>query len=159
MKIPFLKQLQRLAGPVAHEVELATTGPEGTLIEQAIRHLLSELPDLLMAAVVDVATGKALATYTTDRDLRPGVVAGFNAEAVRQVQASLRAQGTPQEKVAEMLFTLRSQLHLLRLVPSERLFVYLAVDSRDTNLAIAREVVRSGIALLEPLAEGYSVDR
>ncbi|MBD2723345.1 hypothetical protein [Hymenobacter armeniacus] len=150
MKIPFLKQLQRLTGPVAHEVVLAAPGPESARIESAIRHLLGDLPDLLMAAVVDVATGKALATYTADRDLRPGPLVGFNAEAVRQVQAGLRAQGAASEKVEEMLFTLRSQLHLLRLVPSEKQFVYLAVDSRDTNLAIAREVVRGGIALLEP---------
>lgn len=151
MKIPFLKQFQRLTGPVAHEVELlAATGPASTAIERAIRHLLAELPDLLMAAVVEVASGKPLATYTTDRDLRPGVVAGFNAEALRQVQAALRAQDSPSEKVEEMLFTLPAQLHLLRLVPTGQWFIYLAVETRDTNLAIAREVVRGGIALLEP---------
>ncbi|HEX8327634.1 MAG TPA: hypothetical protein VF629_08840 [Hymenobacter sp.] len=152
MKIPFLKQLQRLTGPAANEVVLATTGPESAAIEHAIRHLLAELPDLLMAAVVDVASGKPLATYTADVALRPGTVAGFNAEAVRQVRAALVAQGTPQEQVEEMLFTLPSQLHLLRLAPSGRMFVYLAVDRRDTNLGIAREVMRGGMQRLEPSA-------
>ncbi|MDO7844907.1 hypothetical protein Q5H92_00950 [Hymenobacter sp. M29] len=150
MKIPFLKQLQRLAGPMAHEVELlAPTGPASAAIERAIRHLLADLPDLLMGAVVEVATGKPLATYTTDRDLRPGPVVGFNAEAVRQVQAAVRAQGTPGERVEEMLFTLPSQLHLLRLETTGRWFIYLAVETRDTNLAIAREVMRGAIALLD----------
>ena len=151
MKIPFLKQLQRLTGPVPNEVVLTTTGPEGVAIEQAIRYLLDELPDLLMAAVVDVATGKPLATYTTDRELRPMIVAGFNAEAVRQVQASLVAQNSAAEQLEEMLFTLPSQLHLLHLLPSGQRFVYLAVDSRDTNLGIARAVIRSSIQLLEPV--------
>ena len=151
MKIPFLKQLQRLTGPVPNEVVLTTTGPEGVAIEQAIRYLLDELPDLLMAAVVDVAIGKPLATYTTDRELRPMIVAGFNAEAVRQVQASLAAQNSAAEQLEEMLFTLPSQLHLLHLVPSGQRFVYLAVDSRDTNLGIARAVIRSSIQLLEPV--------
>jgi hypothetical protein len=151
MKIPFFKQLQRLTGPVPNEVVLTTTGPEGVAIEQAIRYLLDELPDLLMAAVVDVATGKPLATYTTDRELRPVIVAGFNAEAVRQVQASLAAQNSAAEQLEEMLFTLPSQLHLLHLVPSGQRFVYLAVDSRDTNLGIARAVIRSSIQLLEPI--------
>ncbi|MFD2721251.1 hypothetical protein ACFST9_21225 [Hymenobacter monticola] len=155
MKIPFLKQLQRLAGPAAHEVELlAPAGPAGAAIERTMRHLLAELPDLLMAAVVEVASGKPLATYTVDRDLRPGAVAGFNAEAVRQVQAGLRAQGMAGEQVEEMVFTLPSQLHLLRLVPTGQWFVYLAVDSRDTNLAIAREVMRGGLTLLEPARRG-----
>ena len=152
MKIPFLKQLQRLAGPAPHEVQLATTGPERAPVERAIRHLLAELPDLLMAAVVEVSTGKPLATYTTDRDLRPTAVAGFNAEAVRQVRAGLLAQGAATADLQEMLFTLPSQLHVLGLVPSGHTFLYLAVDCRDTNLGIAREVLRGGMALLEPAA-------
>jgi hypothetical protein len=154
MKIPFLKQLQRLAGPAALEVELAATGPASAAAERTLQHLLAELPDLLMAAVVEVASGKPLATYTVDRELRTASVVGFNAEAVRQVQALLRAQGTPGEQVEEMVFTLPSQLHLLRLVPTGQWFIYLAVDSRDTNLAIAREVMRGSLALLEPAGRG-----
>lgn len=149
MKIPFLKQLQRLTGPAANEVVVVVNGPASVGIEQAMRHLLAELPDLLMAAVMDVATGKPLATYTADRDLRPSVVGGFNAEAVRQMQASFAAQGIV-DSLEEMLFSLPRQMHLLHLVPSGRLFIYLAVDHRDTNLAIAREVMRGGIRLLEP---------
>ena len=137
MKIPFLKQLQRLTGPVPNEVVLTTTGPEGVAIEQAIRYLLDELPDLLMAAVVDVATGKPLATYTTDRSLRPAAVAGFNAGVVRQLQASLGAQGAAAtEQIEEILFTLPSQLHLLHVAAGNQLFVYLAVDCRDTTWAL-----------------------
>ncbi|WP_460503064.1 hypothetical protein, partial [Hymenobacter agri] len=66
MNIPFLKQLQRLAGPVAQEVEVETTGPAREPIERTMQHLLAELPDLLMAAVVEVSTGKPLATYTAE---------------------------------------------------------------------------------------------
>ena len=153
MNIPFLKQLQRLAGPVVQEVEVEATGPVREPIERTMRHLLAELPDLLMAAVVEVSTGKPLATYTTERSLRPAAVAGFNAEAVRQVQASLRAMGATAERLDEMLFTLPSQLHLLHLAPSGRVFVYLAVESRDTNLGIARAVMRGAIALVEPMIQ------
>ena len=150
MKIPFLKQLQRLTGPAANEVVVVAAGPEGINTDAALRHLLDELPDLLMAAVVDVSTGKPLASYTVDRGLRPAMVAGFNAEAVRQIQAMIAAQQMTSESVEEMLFTLHSQLHLLCLAPSGQRFVYLAVDSRDTNLGIARAVMRGSIQLLEP---------
>ena len=153
MKIPFLKQLQRLAGPTAPEVELEASGPASAPIERAMQHLLAELPDLLMAAVVEVSSSKPLATYTAERSLRPAAVAGFNAEAVRQVQAAQRAAGAAAEQLEEMLFTLPSQLHLLHLVPSGRVFVYLAVESHDTNLGIARAVMRGAIALAEPGAE------
>jgi hypothetical protein len=150
MKIPFLKQLQRLTGPAANEVVAAASGPEGINTEAAIRHLLDELPDLLMAAVVEVSTGKLLASYTVDRSLRPAVVAGFNAEAVRQMQAMVAAHDMAAEHLEEMLSTLHSQLHLLCLAPGGQRFVYLAVDSRDTNLGIARAVMRGSIQLLEP---------
>ena len=149
MNIPFLKQLRRLAGPVVQEVVLAPGAPPGVAIGPAMQHLLAELPDVLMAAVVEVATGKPLATYTADRDLRPGAVAGFQAEAVRQVQASLRAQGLTGEAADELLFTLPSQLHLIHLAAAGQLFVYLAVDCHDTNLGIAREVMRTSIERLE----------
>ncbi len=152
MKIPFLKQLQRLTGPAANEVVVAAAGPAGSNTEAALRHLLEELPDLLMAAVVEVATGKPLATYTVDRDLRPAAVVGFEAEAVRQLQALVLAHHLTSERLEEVLFTMNSQLHMLCLAPSGQRFVYLAVDSRDTNLGIARTVLRSSIQLLEPLA-------
>jgi hypothetical protein len=47
-----------------------------------------------------------------------------------------------------MLTTLRSQLHLLRLQPGGRHFLYLVADAHDTNLALARELVRQAINLL-----------
>jgi hypothetical protein len=60
--------------------------------------------------------------------------------------------GATAERLDEMLFTLPSQLHLLHLAPSGLVFVYLAVESRDTNLGIARAVMRGAIALVEPTA-------
>jgi hypothetical protein len=98
--------------------------------------------------VVEAETGKPLATYTAERSLRPSAVAGFNAEVVRQVRASLAAQGIESEVLEEMLFTLPTQLHLLRLLPTGQQFIYLAVDCRDTNLGIARAVMQSSIELL-----------
>ncbi|WP_201985629.1 hypothetical protein [Hymenobacter rubidus] len=153
MKIPFLKQLQRLTGPAPNQIELATTGPGSAGIEQAMQHLLAELPDLLMAAVVDLSTGRPLATYTAERTLRPAAVVGFDVEAVRQVRALLLTQGTEPDDLEELLLTLPTQLQLVRLVPSRQQFVYLAVDSRDTNLGIARAVMHSSLALLGTVAE------
>lgn len=147
MKLPFIEHLQRLAGPVTHQIEVTAPGPEGQASVRALRYLLDELPDLLLAAVVDVATGKTLATYTTDRHLLPAAVAGPNAEAVRQIQAGLRTQ-QPGETLEELLITLPSQLHLLGLVPDGRRYLYLAVDAQDTNLGIARTVMRGSLERL-----------
>ena len=150
MKIPFFHQLQNLAGQPVQQLVVAATGPERAGIERMLRHVLAELPELLAIAVVDVASGRLLASYAASRDFRPAAVAGPNAEIVRQLQALLGAlRLEQQENLEEVLVTLRSQVHLLRLLPHRQQFLYLAVDCLDTNLAIAREVLRGGLERLE----------
>ena len=48
-----------------------------------------------------------------------------------------------------MLVTLGTQWHVLRLLPGQRQFVHLMVSQRDTNLALAREVLRAQVATAE----------
>ncbi|TPG65431.1 hypothetical protein [Hymenobacter nivis] len=150
MKIPFFQQLQSWAGQPVQQVVVATNGPARAGIERVLRHVLAELPEVLATAVVDVASGQLLASYAASREFRPGAVAGPNAEVVRQLGALLAdgPPGTPPEALEEVLVTLRSQLHLLRLLPQGQQFLYVAVDCRDTNLGIAREVMRSGLERL-----------
>ena len=47
------------------------------------------------------------------------------------------------ETIEDILITLTNQLHLIRLNAAGSKFIYLVVNSRDTNLAIAREVLRA----------------
>ncbi|WP_380266814.1 hypothetical protein [Hymenobacter caeli] len=151
MKIPFFQQLQNWAGQPVRQLVVAAAGPARAGIERVLRRVLAELPELLATAVVDVATGQVLAGYAASREFRPGAVAGPNAEVVRQLHALLGALPEQQEQLEEVMVTLRSQVHLLRLLPQNRQFLYLAVDCRDTNLAIAREVMRSSLERFETL--------
>jgi len=48
-----------------------------------------------------------------------------------------------------ILITLTSQLHLIKLVGGSTRFIHLVVNSRDTNLAIARAVLRGQVNLLK----------
>jgi hypothetical protein len=150
MKIPFFQQLQNWASSPVQQVVVAATGPARAGMERVLHHVLAELPEVLAIAVVDVASGQLLANYAASRDFRPGAVAAPNAEIVRQLGALL-ATGPSDDPQAleEVLVTLRSQLHLLRLLPQGQQFLYVAVDCRDTNLGIAREVMRSGLERLE----------
>ncbi|UOQ78799.1 hypothetical protein MUN84_09825 [Hymenobacter sp. 5516J-16] len=136
--------MQELAGPAVNKVVSAAAGAEKVSAERIIHHLLAGLPELLGAAVVEVESGQALASYTTSREFNLSKVVGFNAEVVRQQGRALAAlQLGPEEQLEEILITLHSQLHLLRLLPDGRRFLYVAVDCRDTNLGIAREVMRT----------------
>jgi hypothetical protein len=60
--------------------------------------------------------------------------------------AALKLQG---ERIDDILITLTNQLHLLNLSEDGKKFIYLAVNSRETNLAIARDVCRQESALLK----------
>lgn len=147
MKIPFIQYLPLLGGLPSRQVLLGS-GPAAAAASTALHYLLRELPDLLLAAVLEVATGQPLATYATERHYQPSLLAAPTAAVVRQLQAAQAAQGPAAEQVQEVLLTLPSQLHLLRLLPGNQQFLYLAVDSRDTNLAIARQLMQQAIEQL-----------
>lgn len=141
MNLPFLRRLPGLGRPPLHRV-VAATG--ATAAEAALRHLLAELPELLMAAVVASASGQVLASYTSHAQLAPARAAPFWAAAVQQVQAHQAAQAVA-EQPAEILTTLPAQLHLLRVQPGGQHVLGLVVDAHDTNLALARELVRQAM--------------
>jgi hypothetical protein len=144
MPIPFLQRLQTLTGPAVNKIVPASSGSDATAAEQLLQHVLVGLPELLGAAVVDVESGQALATYTTSRDFNVGKVLDFNAEVIRQQRRSMQALHLPaEEQLQEILITLNTQLHVLWLLADGRRFLYVVVDSRDTNLGIARAVIRT----------------
>lgn len=149
MKIPFLHRISALGGPPVRQVVAAGTSPPAVRAAAALRHLLAELPELLLAAVLEVATGQPLATYAAERDWQPSLVAAPTAAAVRRLTLGLAAQPQADEQLREILLTLPSQLHLLRLRPGGGQLLYLAVDVRDTNLGIARQLAQQAMALLE----------
>lgn len=147
MNLPFLRHLPGLGRRPLHRI--VTENPaEATGAEATLQHLLAELPELLLAAAVEVSSGRVLASYTSQPQLWAGTAAPFWAAMVQQLQASQVAQQQAQEQPEELLITLQAQLHLLRLRSDGRYFLYLVVGTHDTNLALAREIMRQAIDLL-----------
>ncbi|MGI4833225.1 MAG: hypothetical protein ACRYFK_07150 [Janthinobacterium lividum] len=142
MKIPFLQKLTNLGGPPPRQV--VGSGAAAT----ALHHLLAELPELLLAAVLDTRRGELLASYAATRSYPPAAIAGPAAAMVQQVQAGLAAQGQPAGELHELVLTLSTQLHLLRLGPGGQQLLYLAVEARDTNLALASQLAEQAAAHL-----------
>lgn len=137
MQLTLLNKIKALAKPAAApssaEVKAAAT----------VAALRKDLPELLAVAVVELATDKVLAKYSSQARLQPEKAAGPNAEVVRQKQRALQALALPNEKIEDILITLREQLHLLRVSQSGKWLLYLIVSPQDTNLAIAREVLKT----------------
>lgn len=147
MNISFLRHLPGLGRRPLFRV-VASSNATATGAEAALHYLLAELPELLMAAVVATGSGQVLANYATQPQLWPSAAAPFWAAAVQQLQAGQATQGSESEQLEEILVTLPTQLHLLHLAPTGQYLLCLAIADADTNLALAREIMRQATALL-----------
>ena len=114
---------------------------------QAVQNILNDLPSLMAIAVVDISSGMSLASHTNST-INPDTAAAYNTEVVKQKLKAMSALKLQGETIDDILITLTNQLHLIKLVADSKKFIYLVVNSRDTNLAIAREVVRAQNDLL-----------
>jgi hypothetical protein len=93
--------------------------------------------------VVDVTSGMALASHSNSPTINPETAAAYNTEVVKQKQKAMSALKLTGENIEDILITLTNQLHLIKLNAAGNKFIYLVVNSRETNLAIAREILRS----------------
>ena len=122
----------------------STSTPAG----QAVQNILNDLPGLMAIAVVDLSSGMSLASHTNS-GINPDTAAAYNTEVVKQKQKAMAALKLQGETMDDILITLTNQLHLIKLVGEGKKFIYLVVNSRETNLAIAREVLRAQVDLLK----------
>ena len=114
---------------------------------QAVQNIINDLPGLLAIAVVDISSGMSLASHSNS-GINPETAAAYNTEVVKQKLKAMNALKLQGETIDDILITLTNQLHLIKLVADGKKFIYLVVNSRDTNLAIAREVLRAQNELL-----------
>lgn len=109
---------------------------------KVVQDIINDLPALLAVAVVDVNSGMSLASHSNAAGINPDTAAAYNTEVVKQKQKAMAALKLAGESIDDILITLTNQIHLLKLTESNK-FIYLVVSWRDTNLAIAREVLRA----------------
>ncbi|QNH62611.1 hypothetical protein [Hymenobacter sediminicola] len=117
----------------------SVNNPAGKIVQDVI----TDLPGLVAIAVVDINSGMSLASHSNSPALNPDTAAAYNTEVVKQKQKAMAALKLSGESIQDILISLSNQLHLIKLNESGTKFIYLVVNSRDTNLAIAREVLRA----------------
>jgi hypothetical protein len=110
---------------------------------KVVQGVIEDLPSLIAIAVVDINSGMSLASHTNSQSLNPDTAAAYNTEVVKQKQKAMSALKLTGENIEDILISLSNQLHLIKLTENGSKFIYLVVNSRDTNLAIAREVLRT----------------
>ncbi|WBA40819.1 hypothetical protein [Hymenobacter canadensis] len=117
----------------------SVNNPAGKIVQDVI----TDLPGLVAIAVVEVNSGMSLASHSNSPALNPDTAAAYNTEVVKQKQKAMTALKLQGESIQDILISLTNQLHLIRLNDNGSKFIYLVVNSRDTNLAIARDVLRT----------------
>jgi predicted regulator of Ras-like GTPase activity (Roadblock/LC7/MglB family) len=98
---------------------------------------LNELQGYIGACVVDSSTGMVLALDGGSRlDLE--LAAAGNTEVVRAKRRTIASLNL-KDKIEDILISLHNQYHLIRpLEGNDQIFVYVALDRKVANLALAR---------------------
>jgi hypothetical protein len=136
-----------VSAPVLASPEPVISSETRVQAEAVVRRVVQEIPDFITVAIVDAANGRILAGQWAGHSGGAVEVAAANAEIVQQTRLAIEAlQLGPEESLEDILITLRRQLHLLRVLPTQNWLLYLAVRTQDTNLALARAVLRNMVA-------------
>ncbi|MEU8781371.1 hypothetical protein [Streptomyces sp. NPDC048637] len=109
-------------------------------MESALADAMSTIEGAVGVALVDYTSGMALATLGDNQALDLNIAAAGNTDVVRakmRTMEMLELQGA----IEDMLITLTAQYHIIRPVSGKSgsgLFLYLVLDRKRANLALAR---------------------
>jgi hypothetical protein len=106
----------------------------------------------LGVALVDVSSGLALGVMGGSKDLDLTTAAAGNTDVVRAKMRTMEMLNLTNEVIEDFLITLSGQYHLIRPLASRNgsgLFLYLALDRKRANLAMARRQLKQVESELE----------
>lgn len=117
-------------------------------IDACLKDLAKE-KGFIAAAVVDSDSGMALGTIGGGDHFPIEVGAAANTEVVLAKLRAAEALGID-DSIEDILITLTSQYHLIRpLTAQPTVFIYIALDRAQSNLALARRTVSATEAKLK----------
>jgi len=137
MKIPFLTK------PTIKKVTGEAFGTERAQLATLVDKFLQELPELIALSVVEIKSSRMLAAYTSQVNFDPYKLTTPNTKVVKELQKALTTSWLINQEINDLAIVLEDQFHIIRLMADKRRYCYLAVRISDTNMAIAREVMRT----------------
>ncbi|WP_030760015.1 hypothetical protein [Streptomyces sp. NRRL F-2664] len=120
-------------------------------VETSLKEAMTSIEGSVGAALVDYTSGMALGTLGGGKDLDLTVAAAGNTDVIRAKARTMEMLGI-KEDIEDVLITLGSQYHLIRLLKGRGgngLFLYIVLDKDKSNLAMARHQLKRIEADLE----------
>jgi predicted regulator of Ras-like GTPase activity (Roadblock/LC7/MglB family) len=120
--------------------------PSEKVLSEVLEKISADASGFIAASLVDLDSGMTLAVRSVRTDFDLTAASAYNSELVKQKLKIMRTLGLA-GSIEDMMITLQDQIHVIKLVgPST--FLYLAVDKRQSNLAIVRNAVNKHVAQL-----------
>ena len=116
---------------------------EKQLIE-VLERLQGDASGFIAASLVDLDSGMTLAVKSARADFDLTAASAYNSELVKQKLKIMRTLGLT-GTIEDMMISLTDQIHLVKLI-GPTTFLYLAVDKKQSNLAIVRASVNKHVA-------------
>lgn len=113
--------------------------PTEKQLNDVLEKIQGDTNGFIAASLVDLDSGMTLAIKTSRTEFDLTAASAYNSELVKQKLKIMRTLGLT-GAIEDMLITLTDQIHLIKLV-GPNTFLYLAVDKKQSNLALVRSAV------------------
>ncbi len=120
--------------------------PSEKQILEVIEKIAADMNGFIAASLVDMESGLTLGAKSLRSDFDLNVASAYNSELVKQKLKIMRALNL-KSTLEDILLTLSDQIHIIKIV-SPSVFLYLAADRENTNLAIVRSAILKHVAAL-----------
>ena len=108
-------------------------------LSETLEKIQNDTSGFIAASLVDLDSGMTLAVKAARTDFDLTAASAYNSELVKQKLKIMRTLGLT-GTIEDMIITLSDQIHMVKLV-GPNTFLYLAVDKKQSNMAIVRTAV------------------
>lgn len=121
--------------------------PSEKQIVETFEKIAAEIPGFMAASLVDLDSGMTLGLKSLRPEFDLAAASAYNSEMVKQKLKIMRSLNL-KTHLEDMLLTLGDQIHLIKMIGTS-MFIYLAADRANSNLAIVRTAVNKNAAALQ----------
>jgi len=117
-------------------------------LEQFQKNIVKDITGLIAISITEVETGISFLSYSTSSSFDPDLASSYNLEVAKAKMKAIEMLGLDQ-KINNIMINLEDQIHIIDMSKNYNYFIYLAVDSKKSNLGIT-------LATLKKYKQGLS---